>query len=950
MSQVCQLSAIPDILLPHVERWFERAHDHGAMAGLLRQFSHDGLESLRRVVASSEFAAAALLTEPHLLAQLGSKNPLPFVGLDALDDFAGAHLRRWRRHHMVAIVWREVTGQIEVVQTLEELSALADRAIQHAVNVARAELRPMFGEPMSEGALVEFIVLGMGKLGGGELNFSSDVDLIFLYGQGGQTSGPRVLDNDEYFTRLGRAVIRLLDANTADGFAFRVDLRLRPFGESGPIAVSLASLENYLQEHGRDWERYAWVKARPIVGAERYAATDRAYVRPFVYRRYLDFGVFDSLRDMKALIAREVGRRDLRDDLKLGSGGIREIEFIAQSFQLVRGGSDPRLQNASILKVLPVLRGEKLMRSGMVDELLSAYTVLRKAENAVQMIRDAQTHALPVDEADQARVALIMNMPDWAAAHARIEAAQSTVARHFDALVFGAGASRATPVEDSVAWLASSATPVLAELHARKFNAASAEPTAAALESYRGSPAYRRLDASGRRRIHRVFSAVLEYGAARPGAHELIARFIRVIEAIGARSAYLALLNEQPMALERLIQVCEISGFLARQIAEFPLLLDELIDARIFDEPPSREEFARQLELRMQKVATDEPEREVEALRQFQKAAIFAVALSDLTGRLPLMKVSDRLTDIAELIVQRCMALAWTQMTAVHGVPRCGPTSDRLRTVNVAVIGYGKLGGLELGYGSDLDLVFVHDSRGEIQMTDAARPQDNGIFFLRLGQRIMHLLTMHSAAGRLYDVDMRLRPNGKGGFLITGLDAFERYQREEAWTWEHQALLRARAIGGDAGLCSDFENIRRRVLEQSVERDTLRDDIAQMRSRMRRELAKSRPGEFDIKQDAGGIADIEFLVQYWVLAHARDAPELTRYSDNIRQLDALAARDVVPLEVTRELAEIYKTFRATVHRLTLEDPDARIAPATEFEAARGRVSEIWRTTFGPELT
>jgi glutamate-ammonia-ligase adenylyltransferase len=391
--------------------------------------------------------------------------------------------------------------------------------------------------------------------------------------------------------------------------------------------------------------------------------------------------------------------------------------------------------------------------------------------------------------------------------------------------------------------------------------------------------------------------------------------------------------------------VCAISGFLSRQIADFPLLLDELIDPKVFDELPSRQGFVMELAARTERLLTDDPDRQVEALRQFQKVAVFTVALADLTGRLPLMKVSDRLTDIAELIVQCCVDLAWQQMTAVCGIPFCGDDEEHLRRVTVAVVGYGKLGGFELGYGSDLDLVFLHDSRGEIQRTKGERPLDNGIFFLRLGQRIVHLLTMHSAAGRLYEVDMRLRPNGKGGFLMTGIDAFERYQRQDAWTWEHQALLRARSVAGDTNLREAFETARRRVLGAALHRDTLRTDVKEMRLRMRRELSKAIPGQFDIKQDAGGIADIEFLVQYWVLAAAHVNPVLLTHSDNIRQLEGLAAAGVLEPATAQWLTDAYIGYRSVLHHLSLEGPAERVVDAAPYAATRARVVEIWRATF-----
>ena len=955
------LAHLPPPLRPAVTRWWERVRERPEMAAQCRGIDEHRWLCLSRCVAVSEFAAQALLRDTDLLLGLlagdvgiGGGLPSTPLVLDSQADEARtmAQLRQWRRREMVRLLWRDLNGESTVEHTLRALSDLADELIRAAAAAAIRLLEPTFGVARdAAGAPVELIVLGMGKLGGRELNFSSDVDLIFLYSQGGESSGPRVLDNAEYFNRLGGTLIRLLDAPTEDGFVCRVDMRLRPFGQSGPLAVSVDALEDYLQQHGRDWERYAWIKARPIVGAPAYADTYRDCVRPFVYRRYLDFGVFESLRDMKALIAREVARRDLDQHLKLGTGGIREIEFIAQSFQLVRGGSDPRLQNAGILEVLPLLAGGKLLGETAVRALIDSYFLLRKAENTVQMIRDQQTHSLPEDELDRLRLAVSMDQADWPAAAASIAAARKIVADQFAALVLGPADARRTQPEAGMAWLAGDAATVAQELRARGFagrggEGAAADAAAAALVAYQQSGAHRRLDEAGRRRVRQLLVRLVDRAARSAEPAVALTRVLRVLEAIGSRSSYLALLVEQPAAFDRLIEVCAISAFLSRQIAEFPLLLDELIDARLFNELPSRAGFASELAARMERVAADDPERQVEALRQFQKAATFAVALADLTGRLPLMKVSDRLTDIAELILQCCMDLAWAQITAAHGVPQCGDSAAALRTVRIAVAGYGKLGGLELGYGSDLDLVFLHDSAGEIQQTAAERPMDNGLFFLRLGQRIVHLLTMHSNAGRLYEVDMRLRPNGKGGFLMTGIAAFERYQREEAWTWEHQALLRARAVAGDAALCREFEAVRRRVLAQAVRRDTLRAEVAKMRARMRDELSAAKRGEFDIKQDAGGIADIEFLVQYWVLAHAQEHPQLLTWPDNIRQLESLAAAGLVDAATADWLAQTYREFRGVLHRLSLESGGERVVQAAPFEATRERVKRIWEEVFG----
>lgn len=948
------LNSVPEELRDTMKHWWERV---SAIPGFLEGYEQLGKShraDLVKVVAASEFAGSVLIRDPRSLewvardasasAAANADYENRAAGAPTLEE-AGALLREWRNRAMLRIAWLAIAGVAPVAQTLRDVSTLADAIIRAAVSAAQLHLNPTFGRPRNPDVPPQFIILGMGKLGGGELNFSSDVDLVFLYSGAGETDGPRVIDNEEYFNRLGREVIHLLDARNADGFVFRVDMRLRPFGDSGPLAVNLASLEDYLQQHGRDWERYAWIKARAIVGARAYASAYEEFVRPFVYRRYLDFGVFESLRDMKALIVREVSRRDLDRHLKLGKGGIREIEFTVQSMQLVRGGSDRRLQNPALLEVLPLLSGSKLVSAEAVAELTDAYLVLRKAENALQMIRDQQTHCLPDETMDRARLALSMGFSDWNSTDAHIQSRLDKVSAQFDALLFGAPEDLRRHEGLGVDWLDSDRSKIDEELVKSGFPSGASAAVAGILESYRHAAPYRRLDEAGRRRLHVILARLLQAAAAHSQPAVVVQRVLRVLESIGARASYLALLKEQPAALDRLIEVCAISGFLSRQIADFPLLLDELIDAKAFDAMPTRQSFALELAARTERLSPDDPERQVEALRQFQKVAVFAVALADLTGRLPLMRVSDRLTDIAELIIQCCMDLAWQQMTRMYGTPHCGEEPDNLRPVTVAVAGYGKLGGLELGYASDLDIVFLHDSSGNIQLTDGERPLDNGIFFMRLGQRIVHLLTMHSAAGRLYEVDMRLRPNGKGGFLITGIDAFERYQQTDAWTWEHQALLRARAVAGDGKLCAAFAAVRRRALSAAVRRDTLRKDVLEMRLRMRRELSKSGTGQFDIKQDEGGIGDIEFLVQYWVLGAAQDHPELLTYTDNIRQLEGLAAVGVIDNASAAWLKEAYIGYRTVLHHLSLEEEGERIVTAAPYAQTRGRVREIWRATF-----
>jgi glutamate-ammonia-ligase adenylyltransferase len=916
---------------------------------------------LERVFAASEFVAEAAIREPALLTGLAAAGELGRVRcageiqtralalLEAGDDEAGFMdgLRRFRRRELVRIAWRDLTGAAPIAEVLAELSDLADAAIESAVTFASRSLSARYGQPRSsEGESQELVVLAMGKLGGRELNFSSDIDLVLLYPEAGETDGRRPAANEDFFTRLGQALVRLLNARTAEGFVFRVDLRLRPFGDSGPLVVNFGAFEEYLQKHGRDWERYAYVKARAITGVAAYRELYDEAVRPFVYRRYLDFGVFESLRDMKEMIAREVIRRDLQEDIKLGPGGIREIEFIVQAQQLIRGGSEPGLQTPSLLAVLPRLRGAKLLSAVAVTELLDAYEFLRRSENRLQMVADQQTHALPADELGRQRLALAMGAAGWNDFIRQLDAKRHAVTRHFDDVVFGPGGRAAgapVAVLESV-WAAEPDAGAIAHDIAG-LGIQDAAAAAGLLVELRQSAYFRRLDEFGRRRLatllplllSEIATAVREDRAA--GEPALLARLIRIIEAIGGRTAYLALLNENASALARLVSVCRLGDYLARQVAAHPLLLDELLDSRIFDTLPDREQFRQELAIRLEH-AGDDLERQVDALRHFRRAATFRIAMQDLTGHLPLMQVSDRLTDVAELIIEQALLLAWQQTAAIHGEPRC-VGAEGPRAARVAVVGYGKLGGMELGYGSDLDLVFLHDSAGERQQTAGPKAADNEVFFLRLAQRLVHLLTVHTAAGRLYEVDVRLRPSGKGGLAFTQIRAFEDYQRKEAWTWEHQALLHSRWVAGDAGLGAEFGRIRREVLMHAVRRETLREDIVAMRERMRTELSRAREGLFDLKQDRGGIADIEFIAQYWVLRFVREHPPLCEFADTIRHLESVGSAALIDHGVIDCLVDAYRRYREAAHHLSLEQKAPIVEPGP-FADTRDRVAAIWQ--------
>ena len=930
----------------------------------------------RRVLAASDFVAEALRRDAQLLDDLqragaleGARGPsgracwphsLP-APAQADEATLQRWLRQWRCREMVRIAWRDLSGLASLGDTLEDLTAFADDAVALAQREAWRLNTARFGTPRdAEGAEVPFVVLGMGKLGGRELNFSSDIDLVFLFAEYGETDHASPVSHDEFFIRLGQTLIRLLAAPTVDGFVFRVDMRLRPFGDSGPLACGFSAFEDYLAQHGRDWERYAYVKARALTGGEAYARLFANAVRPFVYRRYLDFGVFESLREMKQLIEKQVARRDMADHIKLGPGGIREIEFIVQAFQLLRGGQDRRLQTPRFFEALAFLGSARLLPTETVAELEAAYRYLRVLENRLQMLRDEQTHQLPADAASRQRLADAMGCGNWTQLVAILDGHRSSVQRHFNAQVFRAGGDEAEeaadaprpPGADGAALSAArlwdeAATPeeLTADFLARGCAGADAAAAARLWIDFRSGALVRRLDTTSLKRLQRLVPQLLTDLLTSDDMLVMLRRFLRVLEAIGPRSTYFALLNENPAARQRFVEACRGGEFLSAQIAAHPLLLDELLDERVFAEPPSRRELAADLADRLARVDAEDPERLVEALCQFKRAAVFRVAIADLSGRIAVMRVSDRLTDIAELILEQAMAQAWAQITSLFGVPRCvDAIGTAPRVVEVCAIGYGKLGGWELGYASDLDLVFLHDSAGESQETLSERPIDNQIFFVRLAQRIVHLLTMHSAAGRLYEVDVRLRPSGKGGMLITSIDAFVEYQRREAWTWEHQALLHARAVAGSAELRQRFEDARTTALREYVRRDSLREDVRSMRERMRRELSRAKPGEFDLKQDPGGIADIEFLAQYWALLWSGQYAAVAMFADTIRQLETLASGALVSQLTVDVLTGAYRAYRNRGHRRSLRD-ERPVVGDDEFRDEREAVRRIWDQTF-----
>jgi glutamate-ammonia-ligase adenylyltransferase len=969
------LAELPAILLPLVTR--SEQSFRTAVAGLeddhgFANWAPERWAQFARVTAASEFVIEQSVRDPLMLLALVQSGELDrtfapgelcaqiasAVNAAQSEDELGRALRRQRARHQVRIIWRDLTRQADLVQTCRDLSDMADATIDQAYQWLYSRHCEQFGTPTGRrsGEPQQMVILGMGKLGAVELNLSSDIDLIFAYPEGGETVGvKRSLDNQEFFIRLGQRLIKALDPMTVDGFVFRVDMRLRPYGSSGALVLSFNALEQYYQDQGRDWERYAMIKARVVAGDQVAGAQLLDMLRPFVYRRYLDFSAIEALRTMKQLIQQEVRRKGMADNIKLGSGGIREVEFIAQAFQLIHGGRDLSLQQRPLLKVLSTLEGQGYLPPAVISELREGYEFLRYTEHAIQAIADRQTQMLPDGAQDQARIAFMLGFADWDAFHEKLMFWRGRVAWHFAQVIADPDEEEGAESEMVVGgeWLplweeAQDEEAACRQLEEGGFTDAS--KALKALAGLRSSPQLRAMQRLGRERLDAFIPRLLAQAVEHANPDLVLERVLPLVEAVARRSAYLVLLTENPSALRRLLTLCAASPWIAEQITRFPLLLDELLNEGRLFKPPLAPELAAELRERLTRIPEDDLEQQMEALRHFKLAHRLRVAASEIAGSLPLMKVSDYLTWLAEAILEQVLALAWRQTVAKYGTPL--RTDGTLCDPGFIIVGYGKVGGLELGHGSDLDLVFIHDGDPQAE-TDGLKSIDGAQFFTRLGQRIIHLLTAQTNSGQLYEVDMRLRPSGASGLLVSSLGAFARYQENEAWTWEHQALVRARVLVGSQDVGQAFEKVRAQVLGKARDLAKLQQEVSEMRAKMRDNLgtkstaagtaanAFDATAPFDLKQDAGGIVDIEFMVQYAALAWSHSHPPLLRWTDNIRITEELEREGLMSADDASLLREAYKAYRSAAHRQALQK-DAGVIPGDQFAEERRQVLRIWK--------
>jgi len=953
-------ATIPQIIKHHAESRFEAFLALAKDADVSVPDDSEFINALKKVFTFSDFVFKNCTRDPEFLKDLHESGDLQRTFatgefreklisylVDVKDEAQlSRQLRRFRRYHMVRIAWRDLAGWANLSETMDDLSALADACIDQAVFFLNQWQCLKYGIPTShDGTHQQLIVFGMGKLGGQELNFSSDVDLIFAYPETGTTQGGmESINNEEFFVRLCRQFIKIIGANTPDGIVFRVDMDLRPYGESGPVVMSFDAIEAYCQEQGREWERYAWIKARVVAGDKDIGETLLTNLKPFVFRRYLDFGVFESLRKMKQKISLEVKRKGMTHNIKLGYGGIREVEFFGQIFQLIRGGVTPSLQGRRLQETLKVLANENYISKKVCDELTRAYIFLRNTEHRLQEFSDQQTHVIPSDSVAKTRLSVAMGFDTAEAFDHQLEKHRKIVHSHFNKLF---EAKDSEPVDDRAKEIKTGLEAIwenyLEDKKCQKILLAAGyenfDEVRRLLDHLRNHPATRSLSSGGRQRLDRLMPLMLKEIGRSEDPIVVLNRIVDLIKTIEQRTNYLALLLENPTAIVHMVNLVSASPWIVSFLSRHPVLLDELLDPRTLYRPPEKPELVKEIRKRLDVASDQDFEHQIQELCIFKQVNTLRVAAADVTGALTLMRTSDHLTEIAETVLNEVVELSWKHLIEKHGAPKCQMDGMDIGK-GFSVIAYGKLGGIELGYGSDLDMVFLHAGT-EGQTLGGKHPVDNHQFFARLGQRVIHILTTHTAVGKLYEPDMRLRPSGSSGILVSHIEGFKDYQTNKAWTWEHQALIKARPISGDINMAQRFEQIRNEVLARPRIKTQLKQDVVDMRERMRKELSSKDPGLFDLKQDTGGIVDIEFLVQYLVLLKSCEYKELLKWTDIVRLLETLKETNIISDQVAHILKVAYLTYRSAVHQFSLQEKPAK-TPETKFRGIRENVRQIWK--------
>ncbi len=849
-------------------------------------------------------------------------------------------LRQYRNYQMVRIIWRDLCKLADLNETMKDLSILAEVCVNVAIEKLTIWEKEKKGVPRDkDGKEQNLIVLAMGKLGAQELNMSSDIDLIYCFPSHGETDGSKQEENEKYFRNLAQKLGKVLSTKTSDGFVFRVDLRLRPFGNSGSLVTSFNSMEKYLKDQARAWERYAMVKARAITGSLEDKKYIESKIKSFVYRSYFDYGVIDPIRNIKQRISTKLDNSKSNLNIKVGWGGIREIEFLGQAFQLVRGGRDIDLQERSILKILEKLEEKNLLKKKTIKNLKEAYIFLRMTENRLQAWRDEQTHDIPSDPVERKRLAISMGFKQWEEFSLQLNNHRKMVNKHFNSIFETSLLDNIEEVQKlNPIWLDDNYKISKNLLESLGFK--NPKITFEVLHRFKKSNIVDNLSVAVRAKLDQLIPTIFDVLAQYDNKDVILERLLALLETIVKRTTYLDLLMENPKAISQLVKLLGESSWISSQIKSLPILLDNLLDSDRLYTPIRREKLTLELNSLLKSVIDGDEEQEMERIRQFALGNRLRVAAAELTGAIPLMIASDYLTEIAEVSLGEIFETSWNHTLKKFGRPCLQKGFDS----GFAIIAYGKFGGVELGYGSDLDIVFLHGNDDVAAVTDGERKISNDIFFTRLGQRMIHLFMTRMPSGLLYKIDMRLRPNGESGQLVSSLNAFERYQKREAWTWEHQALIRARAISGDKKVIKKFNEIRKNVLCQPRNEKNLLKDVKDMREKMAEKLDRSDKKTFDIKQGSGGLVDIEFIVQYLVLRWASDYPDLIDWTDNARIIENLVKYDLLKGSSSDELFIIYRRFRRLIHKFALQETDSLISQE-ELKKERQKVKEIWSNIF-----
>ncbi len=946
------------IIAENVHRQWQTVSAASEQYPIFNQYQDD----IKRIMGLSPFVGNLVTTQPGVLADILQNQWHIYADMPSICEGLTVSLaqvdtepkllealRKFRQLHMAALAWRDMTNQQSIQASLSQVSLLADTLIMDAYHWLYDYFCARHGTPQGPHGPQPMLILGMGKLGGHELNFSSDIDLIFSYPQKGETDHSRKpIENQQFFTKLAQKLIAALNKITVDGQVFRVDMRLRPFGESGPLVAHFGALEDYYQDQGRQWERYAMIKARILNASSPYRDQLEDILQPFIYKRYLDFTTLDAIREMKQLINKELRRRQLHNNIKLGPGGIREVEFFAQSFQLIHGGREAGLQSRQLITVLHQLVELQLIEQDAITTLIEDYYFLRKAEHTLQQFNDQQTQLLPTEDWPQVTLAQVMGFDSYESFLNALSNVMVRIHDQFNQLVAEPGDENQQ--QDSLfvrckdAWVVSMTESEFSALFEVELAPDNARTLFTQLNDFRQSLSRHRIGQKGEDTLAKLIPELLYFMLQQcPGDTVILfPRLCSVISAITGRTTYLDLLHENPSVLKQLIKLCARSEWITEQIRSFPLLLDELLTPLYLQQQQTDialcfAEYNDELRQALLRVEPDDTEQLMEQWRQFKLSQQLRIAASDISGSLPIAKVSDKLTALAEVMLHAVLHSAWGQVTEKFGAPAHLQEGE----FGFLIIGYGKLGGYELGYGSDLDLVFLHNAPQD-SMTTGNKSVSAQQFYIKLSQRIMHLLNTKTMAGQLYETDLRLRPSGNAGLLCCHESGFAHYQEKEAWTWEHQALVRARSIVGDTSLHNSFMQIRQRILQRQRALPALTEDVVSMRKKMRDHLLDAKAEGVDLKQCEGGITDIEFMTQFWVLGYAHQHPSLVKWTDNLRIIDTVAEVGLIAAEQASTLQEAYLTLRDHYHQLTLSG--VKLANQSDaLNAIRQRVSALWQT-------